>query len=366
MIDNIKKIYNDILLRNPKESDGLGKNIILNDIQKELMIKELASSNEYYTLCGLYQVNKFIGKYSRMSSCKCKQNSQNIYWKTLWNIIHVITFIYPDKPTEFSKRRIVLFFENLGDKLPCPECKKHYGEHIVNYPISNMPNNKKSYISWLIDLHNDVNKRKKKPILSYEQVYEIYDMTLQSRIIKEYGIDQKKLFFNKLVDNEKIAKQATYAVKKKAEEKKQLELKRIVKIRHIAKQNQKLKAEAKRKEIAKQAAYAAKKKAEELKKTTEAAYAVKKKAEEKKQLGLKRIAKIRHIANQKLKAEAKRKEIAKQAAYAVKKKGEELKKTTEANKPALSNNIIKNMIDSDTENNYIDSDDISSNDKSKN
>ena len=95
-----------------------------------------------------------------------------IWGKHAWLFLHTITLNYPDEPTLSDKQNYKSFFESLIDILPCPTCREHYEENIKNNPIQ--LNSKEDLVRWLIKIHNNVNERKNKPTLSYEEVINYY------------------------------------------------------------------------------------------------------------------------------------------------------------------------------------------------
>ena len=95
-----------------------------------------------------------------------------IWGKHAWLFLHTITLNYPDEPTLSDKQNYKSFFESLIDILPCPTCREHYEQNIINHPID--LSSRESLIKWLIKIHNLVNEKNGKPILSYEDVINNY------------------------------------------------------------------------------------------------------------------------------------------------------------------------------------------------
>ena len=60
------------------------------------------------------------------------------------------------------------------DVLPCQGCANHYKENIANVPIDDHLKDRESLLRWTFDIHNEVNKLKGKPILSYEDALKLY------------------------------------------------------------------------------------------------------------------------------------------------------------------------------------------------
>lgn len=99
-----------------------------------------------------------------------------IWGPSMWNIIHTISFEYPNNPTTEDKQKHVDFILNLQFILPCKECRNHLSEILRNmkFNISHMKN-KYTFSKFCVDLHNTVNKRLGKPIIPYQNVYMYYN-----------------------------------------------------------------------------------------------------------------------------------------------------------------------------------------------
>lgn len=94
------------------------------------------------------------------------------YWgSSAWKFLHSVASSYPEYPTNQIKQETKYFFTLLGSVLPCPSCRLNYQKHLIKFPISDdVLYSNKTLSKWLINIHNEVNKITKKPILSYEQV----------------------------------------------------------------------------------------------------------------------------------------------------------------------------------------------------
>lgn len=91
-----------------------------------------------------------------------------------WLFLHTITLNYPNNPTMYDKQYYKNFFISLQSVLPCDWCSKNYKIHMNKYPIDNYLNSKKDLVTWLILIHNEVNKIFKKKTLNYSEVINIY------------------------------------------------------------------------------------------------------------------------------------------------------------------------------------------------
>lgn len=100
-----------------------------------------------------------------------------LFWGPgFWIALHSITFDYPTHPSEQDKVNYKNFFHDLKYVLPCASCRAHYKEGLeTNFPIEPALKNRETLSKWLVDFHNNVNKRLGKPIVSYESVKEKYE-----------------------------------------------------------------------------------------------------------------------------------------------------------------------------------------------
>jgi len=114
-----------------------------------------------------------------------------IWGPSAWTFLHTITLNYPNNPNDEDKSNHKLFFNNLKNIIPCEKCAIHYKENLKKYPLEPALESKELLVKWLIDIHNEVNKKNKKKIYSYEEVNKIYkDM---------YSINNSKINWNTIL-----------------------------------------------------------------------------------------------------------------------------------------------------------------------
>jgi hypothetical protein len=97
----------------------------------------------------------------------------NVWGKHMWASIHFIALAYPDAPTEENKNTYYSFFTNLYKVLPCHKCREHLKETLTNeYPLhANFLKNKDELFKWTFNLHNIVNKRLNKKIITFDEAF---------------------------------------------------------------------------------------------------------------------------------------------------------------------------------------------------
>jgi len=96
----------------------------------------------------------------------------DVWGPQLWTALHSITFSYPDKPTHKDQQDNRSFLYSLGKVLPCPGCQEEYNKYIMKNPP--ILHDKVLYVEWMIDLHNNINRRLDKKERSKEYVLNKY------------------------------------------------------------------------------------------------------------------------------------------------------------------------------------------------
>lgn len=98
-----------------------------------------------------------------------------LWGKHFWATAHYITMSYPNNPTIEEKQNVKKFFDLLTVLLPCSNCRSHYINNLQRNPLTdNILNSKYKLIEWLVNLHNEVNERTGKKIMSVEQAIDFY------------------------------------------------------------------------------------------------------------------------------------------------------------------------------------------------
>lgn len=95
-----------------------------------------------------------------------------------WRFLHCVSFSYGDDPTAEERRRMFAFVVAVGDVLPCKRCRGHYrayvGAHLTRGAFSPALADRDALSRFLVDLHNDVNRRLGRPTVGYEEVRRAY------------------------------------------------------------------------------------------------------------------------------------------------------------------------------------------------
>jgi len=97
-----------------------------------------------------------------------------VWGQYLWRLLHSITYSYDPKMPDDLKGKYVRFFHVLKDFIPCPICRNHYTERCNKNPPERNMKNTDDLVSWLNNLHNEVNAGLGKPLISKRQADAYY------------------------------------------------------------------------------------------------------------------------------------------------------------------------------------------------
>lgn len=100
--------------------------------------------------------------------------SPNIWGPPIWKFFH--TIIVKLKDENFDKVGLILFnyIKQICNYLPCPECSLH-SKYFFSKVDNKTIDTKNKLLNLFYIFHNDVNKRKNKLQLKYEDIQKLYD-----------------------------------------------------------------------------------------------------------------------------------------------------------------------------------------------
>lgn len=90
----------------------------------------------------------------------------------LWHCIHSEC---KECVSEATSALPIAFIYRRQANFPCPNCKVHFGDYLASHPPGNIDfSNPTALFDWSVDFHNDVNFRKGKAPMSYEEARSLY------------------------------------------------------------------------------------------------------------------------------------------------------------------------------------------------
>ena len=91
----------------------------------------------------------------------------SIVWGPIfWLNMHITALGYSQKPTYGDKKAAKDYMESLQFLLPCQTCREHYKVLLSTHPITPHLDRREDFFKYTVMLHNEVNKRLKKPIMT--------------------------------------------------------------------------------------------------------------------------------------------------------------------------------------------------------
>jgi len=114
-----------------------------------------------------------------------------------WFFLHTLAMTYPHHPNTVTKKKYYEFIQNLPLFLPVEEISGEFSKLIDKYPITPYLDNRDSFVRWMHFIHNKINEKLEKPIISlndfYIKYYEQYKTT-NVKLLEYYKIRQKIIF----------------------------------------------------------------------------------------------------------------------------------------------------------------------------
>lgn len=91
-----------------------------------------------------------------------------------WEYIHLISFKYPDNPTENDITMAKKFINGISDIIPCDICANHFKTNLNKNKITDeILKSRMNFIKWTIDFHNVVNKMLNKKTYTFNESYKV-------------------------------------------------------------------------------------------------------------------------------------------------------------------------------------------------
>ena len=112
-----------------------------------------------------------------------------VWGPAAWRFLHIASFAMDT----FNAERVVQALESFGHLLPCDECKTHYANYLNKNPPGAQIQSKEDMQKYLVNVHNAVNDRLGKPILSFDNAVDLYSRYTCCRTNLNGGTKQRIL-----------------------------------------------------------------------------------------------------------------------------------------------------------------------------
>lgn len=103
-------------------------------------------------------------------------SSPSVWGPFLWSYLHIFSANYPIRPCMQTQISMQQFLLHLGTTIPCEKCRLHYQQYIENHKehMLYICSSRETLFSFLVELHNDVNRRSSKPEFTLDQAKMFY------------------------------------------------------------------------------------------------------------------------------------------------------------------------------------------------
>lgn len=105
-------------------------------------------------------------------------NSPEVWGPSAWKFLHIVAISYPIDPSDAQKQNAKNFIMSLPMMLPCEECsrncQKYVLENLERDGLSYATSCREGLFKFFWELHNKVNKRNNKPILTLSEAVKLY------------------------------------------------------------------------------------------------------------------------------------------------------------------------------------------------
>jgi hypothetical protein len=95
----------------------------------------------------------------------------NIWGPHYWFFLHTISMTYPNRPNTLTKKKYYEFIQNLPLFIPVEKISTEFSKLIDECPVTPYLDNRESFIRWTHFIHNKINEKLEKPLLTLNDFY---------------------------------------------------------------------------------------------------------------------------------------------------------------------------------------------------
>ena len=88
-----------------------------------------------------------------------------------WFFLHTLAMTYPHHPNSVTKKKYYEFIQNFPLFIPVEQISKDFEKLLELFPINPYLDNRDSFVKWTHFIHNKINEKIEKPILSLDQFF---------------------------------------------------------------------------------------------------------------------------------------------------------------------------------------------------
>lgn len=126
----------------------------------------------------------------------------NVWGPPMWFFLHTSALNYPIYPNAVTKKKYYDFFQNLHLFIPIESMGSQFSKLLDEYPLAPYLDNRESLTRWVWFIHNKINQKLEKPIISLKDFYKgYYDAYKPKEILQKdyYKIREKIIYISFLI-----------------------------------------------------------------------------------------------------------------------------------------------------------------------
>jgi exonuclease VII large subunit len=109
----------------------------------------------------------------------------------IWTTLHLLTIKLKENSFIKIKEDLIKVITDICSNLPCPSCSTHATLLLKKYKIKNVKK-KEDLVKFIFNLHNEVNRKLKKPKFTYEELEKKYkSLNFKNEMNNYYNINKK-------------------------------------------------------------------------------------------------------------------------------------------------------------------------------
>jgi uncharacterized protein YutD len=113
-----------------------------------------------------------------------------IWGPNYWFFLHTVAFCYPLFPSTVTKKKYYNLVHNLPLFIPTEKIGNEFSNLLDKYPVTPYLDNRESFLKWTHFIHNKINKKLNKPIISFTKFIKEY---------KNYKIKRNKTEYKHMI-----------------------------------------------------------------------------------------------------------------------------------------------------------------------
>jgi hypothetical protein len=108
----------------------------------------------------------------------------NVWGPHFWFFIHSIAISYPNYPNVPLKKKYYEFIQNIPLFIPIQSMANDFAKLLNLYPVQPYLDSRNSFVRWTWFIHNKINEKLEKPIVSLNDFYKKYYNEYKPKNIK--------------------------------------------------------------------------------------------------------------------------------------------------------------------------------------